>query len=243
MTRQWVNSDKKLSLILFYFPFCCLIFVVTKSWCVLALLPECLSVLVKDEWKRQQDDAHNRQKRTGPVYVESVEHVSRKEWEHSSKDGTKEGVRCDGGGCKHEVGIDDVVETLQEDEEYAGADKDTRKSWHDPVDVCVITSPGEPEKTDRENNAAKHCGRKTVLWNWDTAVCLEGTNVTGFVEENDQASEKLTNDKTNIWKSAVSASDVMVSRKHNWVSREHEVKHTIDEGDIKGDEKDDWLGE
>jgi len=54
----------------------------------------------------------------------------------------------------HEICIDEVVQSLQEDAEQTEADKKTGESGHDPVDRLLVSGPAEPEDTSGEANAS-----------------------------------------------------------------------------------------
>jgi len=199
--------------------------------------------MVEQEGTRKQKHADTREDGTSPVDTQSIKHLGSEQGEDGTKDGSKKSIRGDSRSSEHEVGVNDVVETLKEDEEDTSTDEDTSESWHNPVDCWVITSPGEPKEANWEEDTTNHGWRQTVFRYWDSAVGFHETVITWFEGKDHCTANELTNDETDKWKVGSSTMDVMVLDEDNRVGGKQQIKHTIDESNVERDEKDDRLGE
>lgn len=121
-------------------------------------------------YERQRDRNHNRaqtsQQRASPLDSEVREHLAGKEREACSNGRPENGVsgkhrgraavvsgyvsvwamgnRRGNGDVQGEIGIDEVVETLQEYAENSESDEYPRCRWGHPVDIFSESRPAEP---------------------------------------------------------------------------------------------------
>lgn len=80
------------------------------------------------------------------------------------------------GGLQHEIGVDEVVEGLEEDGEETG------EGWDDPMGALLVAGPSEPEQTACEGDTTDYHRGKTPFWDGDVVVCREFFVVGGLCE-------------------------------------------------------------
>ena len=146
--------------------------------------------------------------------------------------------------CKHEIGVNNVVQALQEDQEDTSTDEDSRQSWDYPMHVIwVISSPSKPKKTNREHDGSNHCWWQSILGDRDSLVRLHKTVVTWFKQPHNDTTKELSTDKSKVWQSCDSTFETVSEGEDDGEGCKEEVQHAVHESDVQGDEEDDWFGE
>lgn len=108
---------------------------------VLASLANLGTVSIEDERNGRKHNGDAAEKGGSVLDSHTFEHLASKERETSTTERSKECVACDGRSGKHEVRVDEVVESLEEDGHETEAGEETTQGGNNPVDVVCESSP------------------------------------------------------------------------------------------------------
>jgi hypothetical protein len=108
---------------------------------VLASLANLGTVSVEDERNGRKHNGDAAEKGGSILDSHTVEHLASKERETSTAERSKECVACDGRSGEHEVRVDEVVESLEEDRHEAETGEEATQSGNNPVDIVSESSP------------------------------------------------------------------------------------------------------
>lgn len=169
--------------------------------------------------------------------------MSSEKREDCSCNGTQQCVGSDGGSGEHEISVDKVVEGLQEDCQESETGQKTRKGRCDPVDLLLVTSPCEHEKSSREDGSSDNHRWKTPFWDGNAVVLLELADV-GWLDHDDVGTgEELAGDHSEVWETTDTWVHAVDALEDDWVGGQEEVEKPVDEGHIYGEEEDNRLSE
>lgn len=159
------------------------------------------------------------EERAGPVDTHAIEHVRGEEREAGASQRTQEGVGGNSGGGEHEVGVDEVVEGLQEDGQEPKTGHEPRKSGHNPVDVGAVARPAEPEETAGEGHTAVDDRWQTPFWNRDVVISLELTIVACLGQHDIETGQEHPDDHPEVWQSSNTTVEAMDLLENDRVGR------------------------
>ena len=100
---------------------------------------------------------------------------------------------------QHEIGVDNVVEQLNEDGQKAEASEQSRKRRRDPVDGLLVARPSEPEQTNREEHTTEDDRRQTPFWDGNAAIGGKLLDVPLVVDNDVARDEEDANDHAEEW--------------------------------------------
>lgn len=209
-----------------------------------------------------EDGSHTTKERGSPLDTHTVEHVGGEQRETGTGERTEKGVTGNGrssavknplaialttdkaGGIvnlQHEVGIDQVVQSLKENGHETEAGKDTRRGGDGPVGAGLVSSPAEPEDTSRKRDTSGNDTRKTPFGDGDSVVGLELTNIPGVLRQHGGASDQLTEDHAEEGETGDARRHVVDTLEDKGVGRQEEVEQAINEGHVDGEQGDNGL--
>ena len=111
------------------------------------------------------------------------------------------------------------------------------------MNLFLVSSPGENKKSSCEDSSSDNHRWKTPFWDGDAVVLLELADV-GWLDHDDVGSgEQLTDDHSEVWKTADTWVHAVNALEDDWVGGQEEVEKAVDKGHINGEEEDDRLSE
>lgn len=120
---------------------------------------------------------------------------------------------------QHEVGVNKVVQRLEENGQESKSSQKTGKCWHNPMDISLITRPSEPEQAASKSNTANHDRWKTPFRNRDVVVSCELSIISWLPGSNEQSSEQHSSYHAEVWKTSNTLIETMNLLEDNWVCR------------------------
>lgn len=157
----------------------------------------------------------------------------------------REKMRMKGGrgeDLQHEVGVHEIVETLQEDRQQAETGEQTGERGHDPMGRGLVSRPAEPEQAAGEGDTAEDDGEETPFRNGDAAVGFELAVVRRLGEGDVDTRRDLAEDHAEIGQTAHAGVEVVDLLEDDGIGGEEEVEQAIDEGHVDAQEQNDGFG-
>ena len=140
---------------------------------------------------------------------------------------------------QHEVGVDDVVERLEEDGEEAEAGEEARERGRDPVDVAAVAGPCEPEQPDGEGGAPGDDGGEAPFRQGDVVVGGEFAVVGRLEEDDDDAGGEHAGDGAEEGQAADARVEAVDLLEDDGVGGEEEVEQPVNEGHVDAQQEHD----
>ncbi|KAH0543277.1 hypothetical protein GP486_008588, partial [Trichoglossum hirsutum] len=125
----------------------------------------------------------------------------------------------------------------------AKASQESRQRRGDPVDICLVPCPSEPEQTPCERYAANYHRRQSPLRNGYVVIRLEFAVVRRLQRYDEGACQKLAYHHAKVRQSRDARFPASNLLEDDGVGGQEEIEEAVDEGHVYGEEKDDWLGE
>lgn len=98
-------------------------------------------------------------------------HSPRKQRKPSPRQTPQERIRSNRRSGKHEVCINEVIETIQKNRKNAKTRRQAGQRRCDPVNVRSKPCPSEPEEAEAETDSADHDGWESPFWDGHVVVC------------------------------------------------------------------------
>ena len=157
-----------------------------------------------------------------------MKHRRGEEGKRGAEEGAQERVCGDCARGYGQVGVDEVVQRLQEDRHNAGAGEDPGGGGCDPGDGGVGTRPGEPEEADGEEDGADHHGQEALLGDGDVVVGFELAVVARLEVDDDPAAEQDAKDEPDVGQGGDGGVDGAELGEDDGVSFEEEVEDSVE---------------
>ena len=98
-----------------------------------------LSIFVEKEGDDRHQSSHSPNQASSSPDAHSREHLICEKGCCSTTGGAGDGVGSDGGGCIHQIHVDQVVQVCDKDKEQRAREKAPSEGWDDPMDITAST--------------------------------------------------------------------------------------------------------
>lgn len=204
--------------------------------------PDRPTVFVEDKRDRRQEARHARDQRPAPAHAQRIEHVLGEERGGGAARGAADGIRRQRARGVHEVGVGEVVEVGDENQQDGSGEEDAGEGGHDPGDGVVFGAPREPEHGEGEQNAAQHGHGEAVFGRLFVAGQDPFLDLAGVVEDVG-AADAGADDGPQERELADARVPVPFLLEDDGVDGEEHVEEGVDDGQVDGDQEGDGVEE